>query len=87
MNGKQDIVDLIKEEIIDSDISGRDLRIILDILDKYKEVNVPTIEPLLNQTIYNNHIDYHNYCDHCPNNIKNGGNGVCHCILGTRTFY
>ena len=22
-------------------------------------------------------------CKFCPNNPKNGGNGVCHCILGT----
>lgn len=21
-------------------------------------------------------------CVNCPNNIKNGGNGICHCILG-----
>lgn len=21
-------------------------------------------------------------CDNCPNNIKNGGSGICHCILG-----
>ena len=22
-------------------------------------------------------------CDKCSNNIKNGGSGICHCILGT----
>ena len=22
-------------------------------------------------------------CDKCPNNIKNGGTGMCNCILGT----
>lgn len=85
MNGKQDIVDLIKEEIIDSDVSGRDLRIVLDILDKYKkEVNTPDVMPLLTQ---DNYTDYYNYCKHCPNNINNGGSGICHCILGTRVFY
>ncbi len=21
-------------------------------------------------------------CDNCPNNVKNGGSGICHCILG-----
>lgn len=26
-------------------------------------------------------------CDNCPNNIKNGGSGICHCILGQQTFY
>jgi hypothetical protein len=29
----------------------------------------------------------HNYfpstCDHCPNNPKNGGYGICFCIIGT----
>ena len=26
-------------------------------------------------------------CQHCPNNPKNGGSGVCFCILGTPTIY
>ena len=26
-------------------------------------------------------------CDYCSNNPKNGGNGVCHCVLGTPTIY
>ena len=26
-------------------------------------------------------------CDNCSNNIKNGGSGICHCILGQQTFY
>ena len=25
-------------------------------------------------------------CDNCANNIKNGGNGICHCILGQIQF-
>lgn len=24
-------------------------------------------------------------CDACPNNIANGGSGICHCILGNWT--
>lgn len=26
-------------------------------------------------------------CINCPNNPKNGGSGVCHCILGQQTIY
>ena len=26
-------------------------------------------------------------CASCGNNPKNGGSGVCHCVLGQRTFY
>lgn len=26
-------------------------------------------------------------CDNCSNNIKNGGSGICHCILGQQTIY
>ena len=26
-------------------------------------------------------------CDNCSNNIKNGGSGICHCILGQQIFY
>lgn len=22
-------------------------------------------------------------CEYCPNNPRNGGSGVCHCLLGT----
>lgn len=25
---------------------------------------------------------FKSYCDECPNNTKNGGNGNCNCILG-----
>ena len=26
-------------------------------------------------------------CEKCPNNIKNGGSGICHCILGQQMIY
>ena len=26
-------------------------------------------------------------CDNCSNNPKNGGSGICHCILGTTSIY
>lgn len=26
-------------------------------------------------------------CSKCNNNIKNGGSGICHCILGTPVIY
>jgi len=26
-------------------------------------------------------------CDCCPKNPKNGGDGVCHCTLGTKVVY
>jgi hypothetical protein len=26
-------------------------------------------------------------CKYCSNNPSNGGSGICHCILGQRTFY
>ena len=26
-------------------------------------------------------------CDGCTNNPKNGGSGICHCILGQKVFY
>lgn len=25
-------------------------------------------------------------CDYCSNNPKNGGSGICHCIIGTMQF-
>lgn len=26
-------------------------------------------------------------CEHCSNNPKNGGSGICHCILGQSVVY
>lgn len=26
-------------------------------------------------------------CEKCSNNPRNGGSGICHCILGTPTIY
>lgn len=26
-------------------------------------------------------------CQNCPNHPKNGGSGVCQCVLGVATFY
>ena len=26
-------------------------------------------------------------CGQCPNNHNNGGNGICHCILGSPVIY
>lgn len=28
-----------------------------------------------------------NACDKCPTNAKNGGSGICHCILGQQVIY
>lgn len=30
--------------------------------------------------------DDSNYCDTCPNNLKNGGSGICYCTLGSTTW-
>lgn len=39
-------------------------------------------------------LNFYNYtkqenspCDTCSNNPKNGGSGICHCILGLRDTY
>lgn len=26
-------------------------------------------------------------CEYCSNNPKNGGSGICHCILGSKVVY
>ena len=31
--------------------------------------------------------DNNSQCNNCPNNPRNGGNGICHCILGTHGIY
>jgi hypothetical protein len=44
------------------------------------------------RTTYNTNFPYYphfynNTCINCPNNPKNGGSGVCQCILGTQVIY
>ena len=31
--------------------------------------------------------DISNACKHCSNNPRNGGSGICHCILGNNITY
>lgn len=44
------------------------------------------------RTTYNTNFPYYqhfynNTCMSCPNNPKNGGSGICNCILGTQVVY
>lgn len=44
------------------------------------------------RTTYNTNFPYYqhfynNICMSCPNNPKNGGSGICNCILGTQVVY
>ena len=86
------ILDKIREELIESDISGADLRIALDIINKYKTPHVSNKggEELTNYLdkilpkLYELDVTYGGeYCKNCPNNINNGGDGICNCILGS----
>lgn len=50
-----------------------------------EEVRVPFVE---NESPYAT-LDglQNNPCDKCPTNAKNGGSGICHCILGQQVIY
>ena len=43
-------------------------------------VRVPFKENYVNTVYTNNYLP--SACDNCSNNPKNGGSGICHCILG-----
>lgn len=45
-------------------------------------VRVPFVEKTVHTTL-----SAPSVCDGCSNNIKNGGSGICHCILGQQTIY
>jgi len=49
------------------------------------EINDPALYPYDGFDYHSN--DLPDPCKACPNNIKNGGSGICHCILGSRIFY
>ena len=44
---------------------------------KTETIRIPFVEPEVNQIVLDN-----NACDNCSNNPRNGGSGICHCILG-----
>ena len=35
----------------------------------------------------NSNNTYRTPCENCPNNPKNGGSGICHCVLGNKIIY
>ena len=102
-----DVLRKIKDELIDSEISGSDLRIALDIIKKYEEPEYEKddIEEARNKLLKAlDEEDIFEYskvfdgvpripnpailsCEHCSNNPKNGGSGICHCILGGTPIY
>ena len=71
----------LREEIIQSDISGADLRIVLDILNKYID------KPHLTESFTYELPFSNSACDGCVNNPKNGGSGICNCIIGSMTMW
>lgn len=40
-----------------------------------------------NSDLFNGDNEPDNPCLNCPNNLRNGGSGICHCILGQRITY
>lgn len=101
-----DILRKIKDELIDSEISGNDLRIALDIIKKYEksEFEKDDIEAARNKLLKSlDEEDIFEYskvfdgvhipnptnlsCEYCFNNPKNGGSGICNCIIGCSTIY
>ena len=70
----------LREEIIQSDISGASVRIVLDILNKYDKSRLT--ESFTYELPFNN-----SACDGCANNPKNGGSGICNCIIGSMTMW
>lgn len=46
-----------------------------------------TIEKLKIIQTFDSGVQNPSPCDACSNSPKNGGSGICHCTLGTQTFY
>ena len=48
----------------------------------------PESTPVNTNSIYNYYGPFSNEsCINCSNNPKNGGSGICHCILGQQIIY
>ena len=52
--------------------------------DLLKWLNTPYNNDNFINAIYRK--DYSDYCSTCPNNLKNGGSGVCNCTLGSHVI-
>ena len=50
-------------------------------IDLQKYITVSSNEKLNKEYVLRDS-DSNDPCEHCPNSPKNGGSGVCHCILG-----
>ena len=50
--------------------------------EKEEVVRVPFVENAIDTIKLGQSV-----CDNCSNNSKNGGSGICHCILGQQIFY
>lgn len=44
-------------------------------------------DPIIKQTYVDYPFTIANACMNCSNNPKNGGSGICHCILGNNVIY
>jgi len=66
------------KELLKSDFSKEE---ILKLIEIFEESN-----KYFNYTYtYSNQTN--SYCEYCSNHPKNGGSGICHCILGTPIIY
>ena len=52
--------------------------------DYIGSISVPTG---INFDDFYDNFDTPSACNNCSNNPKNGGNGICNCILGQQTIY
>ena len=50
---------------------------IKDLVQKFKNTNIVMTDNVFRNDPY----------EHCLNNPKNGGSGICNCTLGLKTFY
>lgn len=73
------------EDIINSDMEEEDIFAIVKILLKYKLRRKD--EKIYKEFYFDKLSTAADPCQYCSNSPKNGGSGICNCILGNRTFY
>jgi len=75
------------KELLKSDFSKEEILKLIEIFEESNKYFNYTYNPIpyVETDTYSNQTN--SYCEYCSNHPKNGGSGICHCILGTPIIY
>lgn len=70
---------------VPAQLKDHDIDEFLSLIGQIPEEEYERNKYIISEDVF--HTCYPSNCDRCHNNPKNGGSGICHCILGQQTIY